>query len=376
MVVGNVQSDEVVPGILDFSRALELNPRIADQVYNKVYQISYVVDLNRVITELNKIVSDHPNESHVVFLRGFFYVAKTEFKQVGREDLNKGITDFNRCLELNPQHVTAYLYRGFLHMKMASKETRPKERKAWYARAMKDYKHALVLDPVSGISHYLQALCWSTMSTEEGLDAAEIALSQVSDLVHGSTVATNAILERKGARVAFLVTKGFRDILFLQRHNRRSIYDLKYQKPAPVVARRDILEIAERIDGKGQVVTDLDAETCGAAVRDFLAGDDFGAVAICLLNGYLNPDHEKRLAELVRAAVPGLAPGCIARLGVLCGACHSTACFSPSTPHSFITRLSRPASRYTTGRILCCFAYCTGSWEPYRPCQHCSPCLG
>jgi tetratricopeptide (TPR) repeat protein len=78
-----------VPGILDFSRALELDPRIADQVYNKVYQISYVVDLNRVITELNKIVSDHPNVSYVIFLRGFFYVAKTEFKKFEREDLDR-----------------------------------------------------------------------------------------------------------------------------------------------------------------------------------------------------------------------------------------------------------------------------------------------
>ena len=110
-----------VPGILDFSRALELNPRIADQVYNKVYQISYVVDLNRVITELNKIVSDHPNVSYVVFLRGFFYVAKTEFKQVSRDDLDLGIADFNRCLELNPTHVTALLYRGFLYFKIAAK---------------------------------------------------------------------------------------------------------------------------------------------------------------------------------------------------------------------------------------------------------------
>ena len=162
-----------VPGILDFSRALELNPRIADQVYNKVYQISYVVDLNRVITELNKIVSDHPNVSYVVFLRGFFYVAKTEFKQVSREDLELGIADFVRTLELNPTHVTALLYRGFLWMKMAGRESDLKERDACYARAMKDYEDALVLDPESGISHYLQALLWSVRSAEEGISEEE-----------------------------------------------------------------------------------------------------------------------------------------------------------------------------------------------------------
>ena len=162
-----------VPGILDFSRALELNPRIADQVYNKVYQISYVVDLNRVITELNKIVSDHPNVSYVVFLRGFFYVAKTEFKQVSREDLELGIADFVRTLELNETHVTALLYRGFLWMKMAGRESDIKERDACYARAMKDYEDALVLDPESGISHYLQALLWSVRSAEEGIGEEE-----------------------------------------------------------------------------------------------------------------------------------------------------------------------------------------------------------
>ena len=164
-----------VPGILDFSRALEINPRIADQVYNKVYQISYVVDLNRVITELNKIVADHPSVSYVVFLRGFFYVAKTEFKQVGKSDLENGIADFNRCLELNPTHVTAFLYRGFLWFKTARTVKTEEERNKLYDRALKDYDKALELDPESGISHYLQALSWSVMSADEGLTPEESA---------------------------------------------------------------------------------------------------------------------------------------------------------------------------------------------------------
>ena len=84
------------------------------------------------------------------------------------------------------------------------------------------------------------------------LGAAGIAPAGMTDLVHGSTVATNAILERKGARVAFVTTAGFRDILFLQRHDRRNIYDLRYAKPRPPVARRDCFEVAERIDADGQ----------------------------------------------------------------------------------------------------------------------------
>src|SRR5678816_4195397 len=71
------------------------------------------------------------------------------------------------------------------------------------------------------------------------IGAAGIAAVGITDLVHGSTVATNAILERKGARIAFVTSQGFRDIPFLQRHDRRNIYDLRYAKPRPPVARRD-----------------------------------------------------------------------------------------------------------------------------------------
>ena len=174
-----------VPGILDFSRALELNPRIADQVYNKVYQISYVVDLTRVITELNKIVSDHPSVSYVIFLRGFFYVAKTEFKRFDQSDLDQGIADFNKCLELNPTHVTAMLYRGFLYYKMAGMQPAGPERQKLFDRAMEDYFAALKDDPESGISHYLQALCWAQRSADETLGAekqAECKRTSIAEL--------------------------------------------------------------------------------------------------------------------------------------------------------------------------------------------------
>ena len=161
-----------VPGILDFSRALELQPRFADQFYNKVYQVSYVVDLNRVITELNKIVADHPDESYVIFLRGFFYVAKTEFKKYDRSDLESGVADLDKTLELNPKHVTAYIYRGFLHYK-AALISEGDERKKEYDRAMADYETAFERDPDGGIAHFLMAMCWSVLSQEKGVDEAE-----------------------------------------------------------------------------------------------------------------------------------------------------------------------------------------------------------
>ena len=90
------------------------------------------------------------------------------------------------------------------------------------------------------------------------LDQSGLALEATGDLVHGSTVATNAVLERKGAKVAFFATEGFRDLLALQRQSRRSIYDIHYQKPEPVVPRRDTFEIPERVGPHGEVVTALD----------------------------------------------------------------------------------------------------------------------
>ena len=138
------------------------------------------------------------------------------------------------------------------------------------------------------------------------LDAAGIELAAVEDLVHGSTVATNAILERKGARVAFFVTKGFRDLLLLQRHDRKRIYDLFYQKPKPVVGRVDTFEIEERVAADGTVVTALDITAAGRVVDAALAGNAYGAVAICFLNSYANPDHEQRLADLVRETHSGV----------------------------------------------------------------------
>lgn len=138
------------------------------------------------------------------------------------------------------------------------------------------------------------------------LVAAGIAPGSVTDLVHGSTVATNAILERRGANIAFVATKGFRDILFLQRHDRRSIYDLHYAKPAPPVRRRDCYEVAERIGPDGAVIEALDE---AAVLRDLipaLAAGGYQAVAICLLSAYASPVHEMRLKAMITAALPGI----------------------------------------------------------------------
>ncbi|MCZ6647259.1 MAG: hydantoinase/oxoprolinase family protein [SAR324 cluster bacterium] len=136
------------------------------------------------------------------------------------------------------------------------------------------------------------------------LEAAGISLPDVRELVHGSTVATNAVLERSGARVGFVTTRGFRDILFLQRHNRSRVYDLAYEKPLPIVTRKSCHEVSERVLADGTVETPLDEEEVKSRLIPKLAKGNFGAIAICLLNAYRNPTHEAALAELIRRHLP------------------------------------------------------------------------
>jgi N-methylhydantoinase A len=142
------------------------------------------------------------------------------------------------------------------------------------------------------------------------IDVAGIDPSEITELVHGSTVATNAVLERKGARVCLFVTKGTRDILLLQRHDRASIYDLRYRKPEPVVPRRDTFEVDERLAADGRVVRALDEAASEALVRDALAQGDYQAAAICFLHSYADPTHEEALARIIRAVAPEMTVTC------------------------------------------------------------------
>lgn len=142
------------------------------------------------------------------------------------------------------------------------------------------------------------------------VEGAGLALESSRDFVHGSTVATNALLERKGAKVAFITTEGFRDILHLQRHDRLNIYDLRYQRPVPVVERRDCFEVTERVDAAGEVILPLDVEAAAADLVPQLRAGDYQAVGICLLSSYANPDHERALQAALEAALPGTFVTC------------------------------------------------------------------
>ena len=144
----------------------------------------------------------------------------------------------------------------------------------------------------------------------QAIAAARIDLNKITDLVHGSTVATNAVLERKGGRVGVFVTAGMRDLFGLQRQDRTAIYDLNYRKPQPVVTRDDVCEIEERLAPDGSVVTALDEAKLAQTVKPFLANGPFDAIAICLLHSYANPGHERMVAEAILRIAPDLPVTC------------------------------------------------------------------
>src|SRR5215831_8828380 len=139
-----------------------------------------------------------------------------------------------------------------------------------------------------------------TALREHGVSVAEVAW-----LAHATTVVTNALLEGKGARTAFVTTRGMRDVLELRRSARASLYDLFQDGPAVLVPRHLRLEVTERVDAQGAVVEPLALDEVDDAV-DFIKRHDVEAVAVCLLYSFLNEDHERQVGARLRAALPEL----------------------------------------------------------------------
>lgn len=133
----------------------------------------------------------------------------------------------------------------------------------------------------------------------EGLDRSGAPAD--APVVHGSTVATNALLERRGARTALVTTAGFADVLAIGRQNRPELYALAPQKPPPLVPRAWRLEIAERVSAQGEVLAPLRQESL-AAVAAALAGAEIESLAVCLLFSYLHPAHERAVRDYLLAA--------------------------------------------------------------------------
>jgi N-methylhydantoinase A len=136
------------------------------------------------------------------------------------------------------------------------------------------------------------------------LEIVRPAVGAVASLAHGSTVATNALLERRGARTALVTTEGFRDVIEIGRQNRPALYDLTRDRPPALVPRELRFTVRERMGPDG-VLVPLDGESVRAAV-DACREAGVEAVAVCLLFGFLHPEHERRVGEALREALPGV----------------------------------------------------------------------
>jgi N-methylhydantoinase A len=163
-----------------------------------------------------------------------------------------------------------------------------------------DYEVAKTLttypDPAAGVLSGLDSL----------LDRAQIGPESVERVIHGTTLVTNTLIERKGTRTGLITTRGFRDALEIGREGRYDIYDLRLELPEPLVERRLRLEVDERLNPDGTVMSPLSRLSVEAAC-EALSAAEVDAVAICLLHAYANPDHERAVRDEVGHRLPGCA---------------------------------------------------------------------
>ncbi len=135
----------------------------------------------------------------------------------------------------------------------------------------------------------------------------KVNLAAVAEIVHGTTLVTNAVIERKGARTGMLTTRGFRDILDMGREKRYDVFDLRLVFPDPLVPRRRRAEVDERCHYDGQVEIPLNLDGARTALQGLVETHGIESLAICLLHGYANSGHEQALRDMAAAAYPELA---------------------------------------------------------------------
>jgi N-methylhydantoinase A len=133
----------------------------------------------------------------------------------------------------------------------------------------------------------------------------DITAAAVEEVLHATTVASNAILEHKGAKTGLITTRGFRDVLELRRLRMPRLYDLKWEKPAALVDRYLRAEVNERLDEKGGILIALDPAEV-ERVLDRLLSEGISALAVCLLHSYVNPAHEQQIRDITRRKAPDL----------------------------------------------------------------------
>jgi N-methylhydantoinase A len=158
----------------------------------------------------------------------------------------------------------------------------------------------------SSVDDYARAI---VDGLREVFDEAGLTGGDVVEVLHGTTVASNALLELRGARTGLITTRGFRDVLEIRRLRMPRLYDLTWEKPPALVERRLRMEVDERIDARGAVQRRLDEGEVERAL-DRLLAQGIEALAVCLINAWANPVHEERIRTLVQQRVPGL-PLCL-----------------------------------------------------------------
>jgi len=142
-----------------------------------------------------------------------------------------------------------------------------------------------------------------TVGIFDCLHKGDIAISKAVNFIHGSTVAINTVIERKGARTALIVTKGTRDVYEIGRGNRPDAYNIDFKRPVPLVPRHLRFEIEERLTASGEVLTPFNAAQAAALAKE-MTRSDIDAVAVCFIHSWANPSHEKEMGTLLAAAAP------------------------------------------------------------------------
>jgi N-methylhydantoinase A len=139
-----------------------------------------------------------------------------------------------------------------------------------------------------------------------GIESVVDDFAAIGFLIHGTTAGLNNFLERKGARTALVTTEGFRDVYEIARANRPEMYDLSYKRPAPLVQRRDVFEVPERVLASGEVERALEARAVEKVAEQLLAGG-YESIAVVLIHAYSNPEHELMVERILAANLDGVS---------------------------------------------------------------------
>jgi N-methylhydantoinase A len=141
---------------------------------------------------------------------------------------------------------------------------------------------------------------------KEALDDLHISGERVENIIHGTTLVTNTLIERKGEKTALITTKGFRDVLEIRREKRYDLYDISIEMPEPLVPRNLRFEVQERTRFDGSILTPLDLQQVETVIERLVL-EKIGAVAVCFLHSYRNNEHEVKLKEVIGQRIPGLS---------------------------------------------------------------------